>query len=116
MKISSLYYKDKKTEKVKKLTDIISRDLQCITRPNDRQKRISLKAHKLLTNLIQMIQRSPQKEIFVDHEFLSEITYVGAFQNRNLILQIGDLIQASYYASFYSLYMFNTISFIIEKI
>ena len=50
-----LYYVDKKTNRQKRLSDNIFRDLQYIRRANDYSKKISLKARNLLTNLLQMI-------------------------------------------------------------
>jgi hypothetical protein len=57
-KEARLYYFDKKTNRLKRLSDNIFRDLQYVTRPNDRPRRISLKARNLLTNLIQMILKN----------------------------------------------------------
>ena len=92
-KESRLYYLDKKTNRHKRLSDNIFRDLQYVTRPNDRKKRISLKARNLLTNLLQMILKNPHKEEFVDHKFLSQITEVySSKQNANLLDQISDII------------------------
>ena len=99
-----LYYLDKKTNRHKRLSDNIFRDLQYVTRPNDRKKRISLKARNLLTNLLQMILKNPHKEEFVDHKFLSQITEVySSKQNANLLDQISDIIDSTYhsYINFY---------------
>jgi len=94
-----LYYLDKKTNKQKRLSDNIFRDLQYITRPNDRRRRIALKARNLLTNLIQMILKNPNKEEFVDHTFLSQITEVySSKQNARLLDQISDIIESTYHA------------------
>ena len=103
-KESRLYYLDKKTNRHKRLSDNIFRDLQYVTRPNDRKKRISLKARNLLTNLLQMISKNPHKEEFVDHKFLSQITEVySSKQNANLLDQISDIIDSTYhsYINFY---------------
>jgi hypothetical protein len=103
-KKARLYYLDKKTNKQKRLSDNIFRDLQYVTRPNDRKKRISLKARNLLTNLLQMILKNPHKEEFVDHKFLSQITEVySSKQNANLLDQISDIIDSTYhsYINFY---------------
>jgi hypothetical protein len=103
-KDTRLYYLDKKTNRHKRLSDNIFRDLQYVTRPNDRKKRISLKARNLLTNLIQMILKNPHKEEFVDHKFLSQITEVySSKQNANLLDQISDIIDSTYhsYINFY---------------
>ena len=94
-----LYYIDKKTNQQKRLSDNIFRDLQYVTRPNDRKKRISLKARNLLTNLIQMILKNPHKEEFVDHTFLSQITEVySSKQNARLLDQISDIIDSTYHS------------------
>ncbi|MCP5363451.1 MAG: hypothetical protein H6910_04960 [Rickettsiaceae bacterium] len=103
-KDARLYYLDKKTNRHKRLSDNIFRDLQYVTRPNDRKKRISLKARNLLTNLLQMILKNPHKEEFVDHKFLSQITEVySSKQNANLLDQISDIIDSTYhsYINFY---------------
>lgn len=103
-KEARLYYLDKKTNRRKRLSDNIFRDLQYLTRPNDRKKRISLKARNLLTNLLQMILKNPHKEEFVDHKFLSQITEVySSKQNANLLDQISDIIDSTYhsYINFY---------------
>ena len=103
-KEARLYYLDKKTNRHKRLSDNIFRDLQYVTRPNDRKKRISLKARNLLTNLLQMILKNPHKEEFVDHKFLSQITEVySSKQNANLLDQISDIIDSTYhsYINFY---------------
>jgi len=98
-KKARLYYLDKKTNRHKRLSDNIFRDLQYITRPNDRKKRISLKARNLLTNLIQMILKNHHKEEFVDHTFLSQITEVySSKQNARLLDQISDIIDSTYHA------------------
>ena len=98
-KEARLYYLDKKTNKCKRLSDNIFRDLQYVTRPNDRKKRISLKARNLLTNLIQMILKNPHKEEFVDHTFLSQITEVySSKQNARLLDQISDIIDSTYHS------------------
>lgn len=103
-KDARLYYLDKKTNRHKRLSDNIFRDLQYVTRPNDRRRKISLKARNLLTNLIQMILKNPHKEEFVDHKFLSQITEVySSKQNANLLDQISDIIDSTYhsYINFY---------------
>lgn len=98
-KKARLYYLDKKTNKQKRLSDNIFRDLQYVTRPNDRKKRISLKARNLLTNLLQMILKNPHKEEFVDHTFLSQITEVySSKQNARLLDQISDIIDSTYHS------------------
>ena len=98
-KEARLYYLDKKTNRRKRLSDNIFRDLQYVTRPNDRPRRISLKARNLLTNLIQMILKNPHKEEFVDHVFLSQITEVGSSQqNARLLYQISDIINSTYHS------------------
>ena len=98
-KEARLYYFDKKTNRLKRLSDNIFRDLQYVTRPNDRPRRISLKARNLLTNLIQMILKNPHKEEFVDHIFLSQITEVGSSQqNARLLYQISDIIDSTYHS------------------
>jgi hypothetical protein len=98
-KEARLYYLDKKTNRHKRLSDNIFRDLQYVTRPNDRKKGISLKARTLLTNLIQMILKNPHKEEFVDHTFLSQITEVySSKQNARLLDQISDIIESTYHA------------------
>ena len=99
-KSSRLYYKDKNTKKLKRLSDNIFRDLQYITRPNDRNRKISLKARSLLVNLLQIILKSSHKEEFVDHNFLSQITEVGSSkQNANLLDQISDIIEVTYHTA-----------------
>lgn len=98
-KKARLYYLDKKTNKCKRLSDNIFRDLQYVTRPNDRRRKISLKARNLLTNLLQMILKNPHKEEFVDHTFLSQITEVySSKQNARLLDQISDIIDSTYHA------------------
>ncbi len=98
-KKARLYYLDKKTNKQKRLSDNIFRDLQYVTRPNDRRRKISLKARNLLTNLLQMILKNPHKEEFVDHTFLSQITEVySSKQNARLLDQISDIIDSTYHA------------------
>lgn len=98
-KAARLYYFDKKTNKRKRLSDNIFRDLQYVTRPDDRKKRISLKARNLLTNLLQMILKNPHKEEFVDHAFLSQITEVSSSkQNARLLDQISDIIDSTYHS------------------
>ena len=98
-KEARLYYFDKKTNRLKRLSDNIFRDLQYVTRPNDRPRRISLKARNLLTNLIQMILKNPHKEEFVDHTFLSQITEVySSKQNARLLDQISDIIDSTYHS------------------
>ena len=99
-KSSRLYYKDKNTKKLKRISDNIFRDLQYITRPNDRNRKISLKARSLLVNLLQIILKSSHKEEFVDHNFLSQITEVGSSkQNANLLDQISDIIEVTYHTA-----------------
>lgn len=98
-KKARLYYLDKKTNKQKRLSDNIFRDLQYVTRPNDRRRKISLKARNLLTNLLQMILKNPHKEEFVDHTFLSQITEVySSKQNARLLDQISDILDSTYHA------------------
>jgi hypothetical protein len=98
-KKARLYYLDKKTNRHKRLSDNIFRDLQYVTRPNDRRRKISLKARNLLTNLLQMILKNPYKEEFVDHTFLSQITEVySSKQNARLLDQISDIIDSTYHA------------------
>lgn len=98
-KKARLYYLDKKTNRHKRLSDNIFRDLQYVTRPNDRRRKISLKARNLLTNLIQMILKNPYKEEFVDHTFLSQITEVySSKQNARLLDQISDIIESTYHS------------------
>lgn len=98
-KKARLYYLDKKTNKQKRLSDNIFRDLQYVTRPNDRRRKISLKARNLLTNLLQMILKNPHKEEFVDHTFLSQITEVySSKQNARLLDQISDIIDSTYHS------------------
>jgi hypothetical protein len=98
-KKARLYYLDKKTNRHKRLSDNIFRDLQYVTRPNDRRRKVSLKARNLLTNLIQMILKNPYKEEFVDHTFLSQITEVySSKQNARLLDQISDIIESTYHA------------------
>jgi hypothetical protein len=99
IKKTRLYYVDKKTNKQKRLSDNIFRDLQYVTRANDRSKTISLKARNLLTNLLQMILKNPHKEEFVDHAFLSQITEVSSSkQNARLLDQISDIIDFTYHS------------------
>jgi hypothetical protein len=99
IKKTRLYYVDKKTNKQKRLSDNIFRDLQYVTRANDRSKKISLKARNLLTNLLQMILKNPHKEEFVDHAFLSQITEVSSSkQNARLLEQISDIIDFTYHS------------------
>lgn len=99
VKKTRLYYVDKKTNKQKRLSDNIFRDLQYVTRANDPSKRISLKARNLLTNLLQMILKNPHKEEFVNHDFLCQITEVGSSrQNINLLDQINDIIDCTYHS------------------
>lgn len=99
IKKTRLYYVDKKTNRQKRLSDNIFRDLQYITRANDRSKKISLKARNLLTNLLQMILKNPHKEEFVDHTFLSQITEVSSSkQNARLLEQISDIIDFTYHS------------------
>jgi len=97
-KSSRLYYIDKKTNRKKRITDNIHRDLQCILRATDRTKNIPLKVRNLLINLVEMILRSPHKEIFVDHKFLSQLTEVkSSKQNANLLAQINDILDSTYH-------------------
>ena len=99
IKKTRLYYVDKKTNRQKRLSDNIFRDLQYVTRANDRSKKISLKARNLLTNLLQMILKNPHKEEFVDHAFLSQITEVSSSkQNARLLEQISDIIDFTYHS------------------
>ncbi len=99
IKKTRLYYVDKKTNKQKRLSDNIFRDLQYVTRANDRSKKISLKARNLLTNLLQMILKNPHKEEFVDHAFLFQITEVSSSkQNTRLLDQISDIIDFTYHS------------------
>lgn len=99
IKKTRLYYVDKKTNRQKRLSDNIFRDLQYVTRANDRSKKISLKARNLLTNLLQMILKNPHKEEFVDHTFLSQITEVSSSkQNARLLEQISDIIDFTYHS------------------
>lgn len=99
IKKTRLYYIDKKTNRQKRLSDNIFRDLQYVTRANDRSKKISLKARNLLTNLLQMILKNPHKEEFVDHTFLSQITEVSSSkQNARLLEQISDIIDFTYHS------------------
>lgn len=99
IKKTRLYYVDKKTNRQKRLSDNIFRDLQYVTRVNDRSKKISLKARNLLTNLLQMILKNPHKEEFVDHTFLSQITEVSSSkQNARLLEQISDIIDFTYHS------------------
>ncbi|MEA0970391.1 hypothetical protein Megvenef_00350 [Candidatus Megaera venefica] len=96
---SRLYYADKKTQRRKRISDNIYRDLQYVTRHEDRNRSISLKARNLAVNLIRMILKNPNKEEFVDHKFLSEITEVSSSkQNANLLGQIGDIIDSTYHS------------------
>lgn len=98
-KKTRLYYVDKKTNRQKRLSDNIFRDLQYITRANDLSKKLSLKARNLLTNLLQMILKNPHKEEFVDHAFLSQITEVSSSkQNARLLNQISDIIDFTYHS------------------
>lgn len=98
-KKTRLYYVDKKTNRQKRLSDNIFRDLQYITRANDFSKKLSLKARNLLTNLLQMILKNPHKEEFVDHAFLSQITEVSSSkQNARLLNQISDIIDFTYHS------------------
>jgi hypothetical protein len=91
-------YKDKKTNSTKRLSDNIFRDFKLIPRANYTSKKLSLKARNLLTNLFQMIQKSPHKEIFVDHKFLSKKTEVDSSkQNARLLYQISDIIDSTYH-------------------
>ena len=99
IKKTRLYYFDKKTNRQKRLSDNIFRDLQYVTRANDRSKKISLKARNLLTNLLQMILKNPHKEEFVDHAFLFQITEVSSSkQNARLLEQISDIIDCTYHS------------------
>ena len=99
IKKTRLYYVDKKTNRQKRLSDNIFRDLQYITRANDRSKKISLKARNLLTNLLQMILKNPHKEEFIDHKFLFQITEVSSSkQNARLLKQISDIIDCTYHS------------------
>lgn len=99
IKKTRLYYVDKKTNRQKRLSDNIFRDLQYVTRANDRSKKISLKARNLLTNLLQMILKNPHKEEFIDHKFLFQITEVSSSkQNARLLKQISDIIDCTYHS------------------
>lgn len=95
---SRLYYVDKKTQKRKRVSDNIYRNLQYITRADDPDRSISLKARKLAVNLIRMILKNSNKEEFIDHKFLSEITEVrSSKQNSRLLNQISDIIDSTYH-------------------
>jgi hypothetical protein len=73
-------------------------NFEYLTRPNDRSKMISVKARVLITHLYQMILRNSHKEVFVNHALLSQITEVGSSkQNANLLNQISDVIDSTYY-------------------
>lgn len=95
---SRLYYVDKKTQRRKRVSDNIYRNLQYITRADDPDRSISLKARKLAVNLVRMILKNSNKEEFIDHKFLSEITEVrSSKQNSRLLNQISDIIESTYH-------------------
>ena len=98
IKSTRLYYVDKKTQEYKKLYDNISRDSSIIKRANDSTKTLPMKARALLTNIARMINESPHKEIFIDHDYMKAINEIrSATQNKRIFAQLGDIFEYKYH-------------------
>jgi hypothetical protein len=98
LKKAPIYYINKQTRKQQRVHDDLHRDLSYITRSNDPSKYISLKAEKVLANLVKMISKNRYKEEFVDHGFLSDLTRVrSSAQNINILTQLADIIDYEYH-------------------
>lgn len=92
-----IYYFNKKTSSDERIFDRVYRDLKYCTRANKPEKLLSKAAQLLLANIVEMLQRSPDKKIFLDHEMISDITSCQNRQNINLLKELNDIINFQYH-------------------
>lgn len=96
--IISLEFYNKKTNKIEKTFDQIKRVAKFIGRANDPTKCIGNKNSKfLLANIADQINRSKTGVIFIDHDWISEITDCLTDQNLNLLKQLSDIFHFDYH-------------------
>jgi hypothetical protein len=97
--LANVYYINKKTSQKERKSDTVYRDFRCIPRSNDPTKPLSRLSRILSVNYDEMLKRSPEGKIFVEHEFISSITEVGNAQNNNLHKQLTDIFNIKYHYS-----------------
>lgn len=96
--VISLEFYNKKTNKIEKTFDQIKRVAKFIGRANDPTKCIGNKNSKfLLANIADQINRSKTGIIFIDHDWISEITDCLTDQNLNLLKQLSDIFHFDYH-------------------
>lgn len=96
--VISLEFYNKKTNKLEKTFDQIKRIAKFIGRANDPTKCIGNKNSKfLLANIADQINRSKTGIIFIDHDWISEITDCLTDQNLNLLKQLSDIFYFEYH-------------------
>ncbi|MCA9385746.1 hypothetical protein KC717_03800 [Candidatus Dojkabacteria bacterium] len=96
--VISLEFYNKKTNKIEKTFDQIKRVAKFIGRANDPTKCIGNKNTKiLLANIADQINRSKTGIIFIDHDWISEITEARRRQNTNIIDELTDIFHFDYH-------------------
>ncbi len=96
---TNITYTDKKTGETKIIFDRVMKNSVYMLRADNRNKFLSEKAARLLTNYYDMIKDSPNGIIFVDHDFISSKTYVSIHQNKILHKQLRDIFKIQYHKS-----------------
>jgi len=98
----NLHYVNKKTKEITVTYDQVIRATQYITRANDRSKTIeNKKAKALLAAIHDEISKSEDGKIWIDHDFIFEITECQTNQSSNILAQLADILDAQYHRSLY---------------
>ena len=98
--LNNLYYFNKKTQQFDLTYDQISRAAKFITRANERNKTLGNKQGKtLLTSIADRIKSSKNREIFIDHDWISTITDCLPEQNTKIMGQLADILDFKYHRS-----------------
>lgn len=97
LKKARIYYFNKQTNNEERLFDRLYRDITFITRANNPSKRLSRAARLILSNIEQLLLKSKNKKIIIDHDFLTAITGCLPRQNSNLLAELKDIFNFKYY-------------------
>lgn len=85
----------------KNQSDNVARYFKLIRRANDRNRFLSVKARKVLVNLIDLIEKNKNKSAFINHKFLFGITEVKSCrQNVNILSELAEIFEYKFYKSF----------------
>jgi hypothetical protein len=96
---SNLYYFDKKSKEYKSRIDSIRRNLRFLPKATNSNKSQSKTGRSLISNYLDLIEKSKNGIVFVRHDFISSITETSRRQNNNLHKEISNLFDITYHHS-----------------